>query len=166
MMDEEIQKAVEELAVLMERTGCVITTAESCTGGMISCALTAFPGASAWFDRSFITYTNKSKHEMLGVSEDTLRRFGAVSEETVSEMLKGALSNSDATLTTAVSGIAGPSGAVPGKPVGTVYVGWMQKGGLPKVKRCQFSGDRQAVRLQTTLEAISGLISLAKGRKE
>ncbi len=165
-MDEEIQKAVEELAVLMERTGCVITTAESCTGGMISCALTAFPGASAWFDRSFITYTNKSKHEMLGVSEDTLRRFGAVSEETVSEMLKGALSNSDATLATAVSGIAGPSGAVPGKPVGTVYVGWMQKGGHPRVKRCQFSGERRAVRLKTTLEAISGLISLAKGRKE
>ena len=166
MMDKEIQKAVEELAVWMEQTGDVITTAESCTGGMISCALTSFPGASAWFDRSFITYTNKSKHEMLGVSEETLREFGAVSEETVSEMLKGALSHSDATLATAVSGIAGPTGAVPGKPVGTVYVGWMQKGMRCIVKRCQFSGDRQAVRQQTTLEAISGLIKLAKEVKE
>ena len=166
MMDKEIQKAVEELAALMEKTGGVITTAESCTGGMISCALTAYPGASAWFDRSFITYTNKSKHEMLGVGEGTLEKFGAVSEETVFEMLKGALSYSDATLATAVSGIAGPSGAVPGKPVGTVYIGWMQKGGVPTVKRCQFSGDRQAVRQQTTLEAICGLITLAKGRKE
>ena len=106
----------------------MIATAESCTSGGIACAITQTAGSSEWFDRGFVTYSNESKEDLLGVKHETLQQYGAVSEQTASEMVLGALTRSNATLAVAVTGIAGPGGAVPGKPVGTVFMAWCKKG--------------------------------------
>lgn len=105
----------------------MIATAESCTAGGIACAITQTAGSSEWFDRGFVTYSNDSKEDLLGVKHETLQQYGAVSEQTASEMVLGALARSRATLAVAVTGIAGPGGAVPGKPVGTVFMAWCKK---------------------------------------
>ena len=155
-----ILERVACLARLATEKKAVIATAESCTAGGIAFTLTSIAGSSAWFDRGFVTYSNESKVALLGVSEKTLAAHGAVSAETAQEMVAGALSHSPATAVVAVTGIAGPGGAVPGKPVGTVYIGWGAKGKEPLVRRFQFEGDRSAVRAQTIREAIDGLICL------
>ena len=126
----------------------VMTTAESCTGGGVSTAITDIAGSSAWFDRAFVTYSNEAKMEMLGVSEQTLEKHGAVSEETVVEMVQGALSHSLASVGVSISGIAGPGGATESKPVGTVCFAWADDKGWQKVATHWFSGDRAAVRQQ------------------
>ena len=113
-------KLSEKLGELALEQKAVIATAESCTAGGIACAITQIPGSSEWFDRGFVTYSNQSKEDLLGVDHETLLSHGAVSAETVSEMVQGALARSAATMAVAVSGIAGPGGAVPGKPVGTL----------------------------------------------
>lgn len=158
---------MELFVELSERVGrcasahkAVLATAESCTAGGIACAITQIEGSSEWFDRGFVTYTNQSKEDLLGVKHETLCRYGAVSEQTASEMVLGALSRSTATVAVAVTGIAGPGGAVPGKPVGTVYLAWCKKGEIPVVKRHQFSGDRNAVRESTIRTALEGLYYL------
>lgn len=143
------------LGELLLKNNFCVCTAESCTGGMISCMLTEISGASNWFDRAFITYTNKAKHEMLGVKEDTLNKFGAVSEETVKEMSLGALLNSDSNIAVAVSGIAGPTGGTEDKPVGTVWLSWAINGKVLKTSKEIFKGDRNLVRLQTVVKAVS-----------
>lgn len=138
-----------------------LATAESCTGGGIAAALTDTPGSSAWFDRGFVTYSNEAKQDMLGVSGETLRRFGAVSRETVSEMAAGAIARSRAGLSVAVSGIAGPGGGTPEKPVGTVWIAWAHDGGVDAV--CEhFPGDRAAVRAATVDAALAGLLVRAE----
>lgn len=120
-----LDKAIEEVANALGQAaleqGAVMTTAESCTAGGISYAITAIPGSSAWFDRAFVTYSNAAKKTMLDVKEETLLAHGAVSEAVVAQMTEGALHHSEATLAVAVSGIAGPGGAVVGKPVGTAF---------------------------------------------
>ncbi len=140
--------------------GVVATTAESCTGGWLAKLLTDIPGCSAWFDRGFVTYTNESKQEMLGVQAATLEACGAVSEQTVGEMALGALANSRGSVAVAISGIAGPGGAMPGKPVGMVCFAWVQRGGDLKTCCEQLPGDRDQVRRQAVAFALNGLLEL------
>lgn len=159
-MQIETIKLVEKLASLVENKGLFIATAESCTAGLISAYLTEVSGASGWFDRGFVTYTNQAKKDLLGVTDYVLGRYGAVSAECVSQMLQGAIKNSNAAVAVAVSGIAGPTGAVPGKPVGTVFIGWIRKDEMPNIRRCHFDGNRDDVREQTCKVAIEGLIDM------
>lgn len=135
--------------------------AESCTGGGIAAALTDVAGSSAWFDRGFVTYSNDAKTEMLGVDAVTIEAAGAVSEQTVIEMAQGALVYSNAQLSVAVSGIAGPGGGSADKPVGTVWLAWATEAGVRA--RCErFAGDRLAVRAAAVDHAVLGLLELAR----
>lgn len=159
-MDDEIYSICLELGQRAMRKGVCFATAESCTAGGISYFITEIPGSSRWFDRGFVTYTNQAKHEMLGVKTLTLSKFGAVSEQTVREMALGALKNSHAHIAVAVSGIAGPGGAVPGKPVGTVCFGFAylsDQGPVVVADTQHFTGDRRTVRLCTIRHAVQGL---------
>jgi nicotinamide-nucleotide amidase len=152
---------IGELAGHLQRHGWWLSCAESCTGGAIAAALTDVAGSSGWFDRGFVTYSNRAKREMLGVSAETLETFGAVSRETVLEMAAGALSASATQLSVAVTGIAGPGGGTPEKPVGTVWIAWASAGRLEAV--CErFSGDRAAVRAATVDAALLGLLRFAR----
>ena len=135
----------------------VLTTAESCTGGGISTAITDIAGSSEWFDRAFITYSNEAKMEMIDVQSKTLESFGAVSEQTVTEMVAGALKYSNANVAIAVSGIAGPGGGSEEKPVGTVCFAWGDDAGWQQVETQYFDGDRIAVRNQVIEYALTVL---------
>ena len=146
--------------------GWFFATAESCTGGGIAAALTDIAGSSQWFERGFVTYSNQAKQDMLGVSNQTLAEYGAVSEATVREMVTGALAQSRAQVAVAVSGIAGPGGATPGKPVGTVCLAWHVTGAEPVVRTEHFEGDRAAVRAQTVESALQGVLELLNERTE
>ena len=138
------------------------TCAESCTGGLLSQSIVSVAGSSAWFGCSFITYSNYSKHKMLGVSKDSLKSYGAVSEEVVGEMVNGALSESRANLGIAISGIAGPGGGSPERPVGTVCIAWKLNEGAEIKKTFLFDGNRNEVRHRTVLKALEGAIDLLK----
>lgn len=142
---------ISSLLDKLRAKGWKLTTAESCTGGMISAAITDIAGSSDVFDRGFITYATESKVDLLNVSRETLDRFGAVSAECCTEMLSGALDNSVADVAIAVTGIAGPGGATDDKPVGLVYIGIATRDGFLKVTKNQISGDRAQVR-QATME--------------
>lgn len=155
-----INKTVEAAAELLSARGLRLATAESCTGGWVAKLMTDLPGSTAWFERGFVTYSNEAKQEMLGVAATTLERHGAVSEETVVEMAEGACRNSHADVALAISGIAGPGGAVPGKPVGTVCFAWLGRGWTTVVRSMLFEGDRDAVRSQAVELALSGLIDV------
>lgn len=163
-MSHPAQTELEALAArvgkaLLER-GERVATAESCTGGWISQCLTAIPGSSDWFDRGFVTYSNEAKEEMLGVPRELLQTRGAVSEATAAAMAQGAQARSHAQWTLAVSGIAGPSGGSPGKPVGTVCFAWAGPEGLLEVSTRHFPGDREGVRAYTAHTALAGLLGL------
>lgn len=135
-----------------------LVTAESCTGGWVAKVCTDLEGSSAWFDRGFVTYSNDSKRELLGVSCDTLEKHGAVSEQTVREMAAGALRNSHAHWGLAISGIAGPGGGSREKPVGTVWFAWLGPGGWSFARAERFAGDRDAVRRQAVDTALQVLL--------
>lgn len=153
------------LGACLAHRGWRVTTAESCTGGGIAAAITDVPGSSSWFEYGLVTYANRAKEALLGVPEDLLVKEGAVSEPVVNAMAIGALRVSGANLAVAVSGIAGPDGGSPGKPVGTVWLAWACLDcGQPRVKtlRREFSGARRAVRAQTVLCALEGLIELSE----
>jgi nicotinamide-nucleotide amidase len=156
-MESELFKLAEQLGRLLKANGKKITTAESCTGGWIAQAITDVSGSSAWFDRGFITYSNAAKVQMLGVSPQTLEKYGAVSAEAAAEMAAGALAHSDADMAVAVTGIAGPDGGTQEKPVGTVFIAWVGKNGKAKVDKKQFTGNRRQIRAQTVKSAIEGL---------
>jgi nicotinamide-nucleotide amidase len=141
----------------LDAKNLLLATAESCTGGGIAYAITEIPGSSDWFDCGFVTYSNASKAEMLEVSAALIAQCGAVSEEVAAAMAEGAVANSNAHVAVSTTGIAGPTGAVPGKPVGTVCFGW-SKGDTTHTERRVFSGDRKAVREQTVAHALSGLL--------
>lgn len=149
------EKQLHQLSVLvgnkLQEKGLWITCAESCTGGWVAKSITDIAGSSAWFDRGFITYSNGSKHELLGVAEATLNEFGAVSEEAVREMAKGALHAAGADLALSISGIAGPDGGSEQKPVGTVWFGFADSQGRVFTSKQLFRGDRQSVRLQAAV---------------
>ena len=140
-----------------------LATAESCTGGWVAKVMTDIEGSSAFFDRGFVTYTNESKQEMLSVSAETLSTYGAVSEETVKEMAKGALEHSHADFSLAISGIAGPGGGTADKPVGTVCFAWANRDGWLETRQEIFSGDRHAVRMQAVLTALQGVLEKVSG---
>ncbi|RBM41073.1 nicotinamide-nucleotide amidase [Vibrio tarriae] len=148
----------EQLGALLANQQQILTTAESCTGGGVAYWVTEVAGSSAWFDRSFVTYSNEAKQEMIGVREATLQQFGAVSEQTVEEMALGALLHSRATLAAAISGIAGPGGGSAEKPVGTVCFGFASVQGWLQIETCHFTGDREQVRQQAIEHVLQSLI--------
>lgn len=145
----------------LQAKGLLLATAESCTGGGVSQSITEIAGSSEWFDCGFITYSNASKTELLDVPAALLAQFGAVSEEVAAAMAEGALANSNAHVALSTTGIAGPGGAVPGKPVGTVCFGWSIERNNHQhtfTERLVYHGDRQAVRQQTIVHALQGLL--------
>lgn len=149
--------SVAALADALRARGWLLATAESCTGGMIAAACTALAGSSDWFDRGFVTYSNAAKSELLGVPAALIERHGAVSAEVASAMAEGALDHSHAALAVAVTGIAGPTGATPGKPVGTVWLAVARRGEAARAELLQLDGDRAAVRAQTVHHALARL---------
>lgn len=151
------------LGGLLEARGWRVSTAESCTGGLVAGAITDVAGSSAWFERGFVTYSNEAKIEMLGVRTETLAAHGAVSEATAREMAVGALARSGSDLTAAVTGIAGPSGGSAEKPVGLVCFAWAQRGGAILSCTRRFAGGRAAVREAAVVTALDGLIEQAGG---
>lgn len=146
-----------EVAGLLVRRGIMLATAESCTGGWIAKTLTDIPGSSAWFDCGVAAYSYEAKQALLGVRPQTLEHAGAVSEETAVEMVSGALARFGAGLAVAVTGIAGPDGGTPEKPVGTVWCAWKRRGGYAKAELFHFAGDREAVRRHTVAAALRGV---------
>jgi nicotinamide-nucleotide amidase len=156
-MDRELEGLARRLGRCLAAVDLRLVTAESCTGGWIAKVLTDRAGSSAWFDRGFVTYSNLAKREMLGVLPATLERHGAVSRETVLEMAQGAVDRSAAQYSVAVSGVAGPGGGTPDKPVGSVWIAWATPDSLEAV--CErFDGDRERVRMQTVERALQGLL--------
>lgn len=143
--------------------GLKLATAESCTGGWVAQTVTAVPGSSAWFDRGFVTYSNDAKCEMLGVRTETLGAHGAVSEHTAREMASGALDHSGAGVAVAVTGVAGPTGGSPEKPVGMVCFAWAMRGGAVESETRHFDGDREAVRRQSVVLSLQGVIERVEG---
>ena len=158
-MDTELYALSGRVGEALKARKLMMAAAESCTGGWIGQAVTMIPGSSNWFDRGFVTYTNEAKQDMLGVGGETLKKFGAVSEQTVREMVAGALARSRARVAVAVSGIAGPDGGSSQKPVGTVVLAWGQKDGSITAQSMHFRGDRDAVRRQTVIAALEGLLA-------
>jgi nicotinamide-nucleotide amidase len=137
--------------------GWMLATAESCTGGLIAAACTDLAGSSDWFERGFVSYSNAAKTELLGVPAALIATHGAVSAEVACAMAEGALTHSRADLAVAVTGIAGPGGATPGKPVGTVWLALARRGAPAQAERLQLGGDRRSVREQTVQHAIARL---------
>lgn len=151
---------------LLKSHGVMLATAESCTGGGVAQAITEIAGSSAWFERGFVTYSNLSKQQMLGVEAATLEQYGAVSDAVVREMVAGALRYSAAQLALAVSGIAGPDGGTPDKPVGTVWFAWEIKNSVMQTQRYQLAGNRSEVRAQAVRIALQGVIDMLNQRTE
>ena len=145
---------------LLKAHGLMLATAESCTGGGVAYAVTGIAGSSAWFERGFIVYSNQAKQQMLGVSEATLNRHGAVSEAVVREMAMGALQHSQARVSLAVSGIADPDGGMPDKPVGTVWFAWCIKGRMCVAHLHHLTGNRAEIRAQSVRIALQGVLDL------
>ncbi len=142
----------------LKRDGLMLATVESCTGGWVAQAVTSVSGSSDWFDRGFVTYSNDAKCDMLGVSAQTLAARGAVSEETAREMAGGALGRSRASAALAITGVAGPTGGTPDKPVGMVCFAWALRGRPVESETRRFEGDREAVRRQSVQHALQGLL--------
>lgn len=157
----ELEKLAERVGLTLLERGEWLAAAESCTGGWVAQSLTAIAGSSAWFDRGFVTYSNSAKVDMLAVPETTLERHGAVSEATARAMAQGALAHSRADWSVAITGIAGPTGGTPEKPVGTVCFAWASRDGGCEAQTCHFAGDRAAVREQSVFHALSGLLARA-----
>ncbi len=156
-MTNEIIELATKVGRALEAKRLTLATAESCTGGGVSQAITEIAGSTGWFECGFVSYSNASKTEMLEVPAALIAQFGSVSEEVAAAMAEGALANSTADVAISTTGIAGPSGAVPGKPVGTVCFGW-SRGDNTHTERLVFHGDRQAVREQTVAYALRGLL--------
>lgn len=159
---DSITQLAEQLGAQLQARGAQASTAESCTGGGIAEAITRIAGSSAWFEAGYITYSNTQKTAQLGVPSELFSRVGAVSQEVVEAMVRGAQRHSQARFAVAVSGVAGPGGGSAEKPVGTVWLAWGDGEQLFS-QRCQFAGDRAAVRRQTVEWALQGLLRLAAG---
>jgi nicotinamide-nucleotide amidase len=158
--DTELLELAAALGDKLRARGWMLATAESCTGGWVGQLLTSLPGSSHWYERGFITYANVAKQEMLGVPAATLETCGAVSEETASAMAAGALTHSHAQATLAITGIAGPGGGTPQKPVGLVCYGWALADGTRLSSTCRLDGDREEIRSRAVAAALRGLIEL------
>ena len=155
--DEELRILAQALGDRLRQARDRLVTAESCTGGWIAKCVTDIAGSSDWFDCGMAAYSYEAKQALLGVRPQTLETHGAVSRETVIEMVSGALVNSGASIAVAVTGIAGPGGGSEDKPVGTVWIGWKRRGGYARAEVFHFDGDRDAVRRQTVAKALQGL---------
>lgn len=158
--DVELRQLALQLSEQLLAKRQFVSTAESCTGGWIAKTLTDLAGSSAWFDCGMVAYSYEAKQAMLGVRPQTLEKEGAVSRETVIEMVSGALVHSAASVAVAVTGIAGPGGGTAEKPVGMVWIGWKRRGGYPKAEVFHFDGNREAVRRQTIAAALRGLLAV------
>jgi nicotinamide-nucleotide amidase len=158
--DEAITRLAQRVGGLCVKRALFVTTAESCTGGGVAEAITRIPGSTRYFERGFVTYGNDAKEALLGVPRIVLLAHGAVSEETARAMAEGALRATPARVAVAVTGIAGPGGAVPGKPVGTVCFAWAVRDGQTQTRRFVLGGDRLAIRRQSVAIALQGLIDL------
>ena len=155
--DDELQLQAERLGASLRDARQMLVTAESCTGGWIAKTVTDVAGSSDWFDCGLAAYSYEAKQALLSVNPHTLETHGAVSRETVIEMVSGALVHSGSTVAVAVTGIAGPGGGTDDKPVGTVWIAWKRRGGYPQAELFHFGGDREAVRRQTVAAALQGL---------
>ncbi len=156
--DESLTGLAQAIGNRLHETGIMLASAESCTGGWVGKVITDIVGSSRWYERGFITYTNQAKHEMLGVSAETLQAYGAVSEETVCEMARGTLKHSHADLALAITGIAGPGGATNKKPVGTVWLAWANSDDFLHSEKHHFEGEREEVRRQAVVCALDGVL--------
>lgn len=158
---------MESLAIqvntALQNQNMMLATAESCTGGWVAKIMTDIAGSSASFDRGFVTYSNEAKQDMLGVSPDTLEKYGAVSEAVVKEMAIGTLHHSQADISLSISGIAGPGGGTKDKPVGTVCFAWARRDRSKQSTTQHFSGDRDSVRRQAVVFALQGVLELLHG---
>jgi len=157
-VDKDLETLSIRVGEVLLNRKLMLACAESCTGGWVAEVVTATGGSSQWFERGYVTYSNAAKQELLGVRAETLREQGAVSEAVVREMAAGTLRRSHAQAALAISGVAGPSGGSPGKPVGTVCFAWVLQGGAPTAETMHFSGDREAVRKQSVIHALWGLL--------
>lgn len=155
--DGQLMELGNSVAITLQQRGQMLVTAESCTGGWIAKTLTDIAGSSAWFEAGLVAYSYEAKQALLGVRPETLAQHGAVSQETVVEMVSGALARYGASVAVAVTGIAGPGGATPGKPVGTIWIGWKRRGGYAQAQVFHFDGDRESVRRQTVAAALIGV---------
>jgi nicotinamide-nucleotide amidase len=153
-----MERLARSVGERLKEAKAVLVTAESCTGGWVAQVVTSVAGSSEWFERGFVTYSNAAKQELLGVQAGTLQRHGAVSEETAREMAAGALARSRGSVALSVTGIAGPGGGSPGKPVGTVCFAWADARGLVRTETMQFEGDRESVRRRSVVHALEGLL--------
>ncbi|MDO8341801.1 MAG: nicotinamide-nucleotide amidohydrolase family protein [Cellvibrio sp.] len=156
-MDDHLHQLSQRLGEQLLQRNWRIATAESCTGGGVAAAITAIPGSSAWFEYGIVSYANAAKEKLLGVSSETLAREGAVSEAVVIEMARGVLALSGADIAVAISGVAGPSGGSPEKPVGTVWFAWAKATGEIKTELKFFDGDRVEVQKQAVVWALGGV---------
>lgn len=157
-MNNDLSSLAEQVGKLLQTKKLMLATAESCTGGQVAETITTIAGSSAWFERGFVTYSNIAKQEMLGISANTLAIHGAVSEQTAREMAEGALKYSHADVSLSITGIAGPDGGTPDKPVGTVWFGWAGKTLVTHTKSQLFKGDRQSVRKQASIFVLQILL--------
>ena len=168
MNKEESNEAIaEQIGLLAKDRGIKIASAESCTGGLVGATCTSIDGCSNWFDRGWITYSIKSKQQMLGVSADSLKHYGAVSEPVASEMARGAITHSDANLSVSVTGVAGPAGGDVDCPVGTVWFAWAsldeKEITIQQTSKILIPGDREAIRLAAVKIALTGFRNILEG---
>ncbi len=158
-MEVDFNAIAEQVGNLLQKKNLRLVTAESCTGGWVAQVITNIAGSSNWFERGFVTYSNQAKAEMLGVSRDIIEKHGAVSEEAAQTMAKGALEHSAADVSLAVTGIAGPDGGLPDKPVGTIWFAWANTTGALATQCRHFAGDRFSVRQQSVQHVLQGLVN-------
>ncbi|SFW22934.1 CinA family protein [Nitrosovibrio sp. Nv17] len=162
MDDRTLEDLARQAGEALAARGWMLATAESCTGGWLAQAVTGIAGSSAWFERGFVTYTDASKRELLGVGGGTLGQHGAVSAAVAREMAEGALARSHAQVAVAVTGIAGPGGGTSAKPVGTVCFAWVAQDGSVSRDTRLFAGGREAVRRQSVAWALQGILALLR----
>lgn len=159
---DDLEQLATTLGEMLNADGEILALAESCTGGMVSAAITSVAGSSAWFDRGFVTYSNQAKTQMLDVATETLEAFGAVSEQTAIEMAQGAIRNSQASISGSITGVAGPAGGSEHKPVGTVCFAWAHRDGRINCSTRLFAGNRANIRHQATLHMLNGLMAMLR----
>jgi nicotinamide-nucleotide amidase len=160
---QALDSLLGQLALALTSRGLMLTTAESCTGGMVASACTSIAGSSDWFERGFVTYSNEAKAEQLGVPGALIARHGAVSGEVAMAMALGALQHSRAQVSVAITGIAGPGGGTEAKPVGTVWFGFATGRDFVRTEVKRFRGDRSAVRSSATKHALQGVLAMIDG---
>lgn len=157
--DDSLRHLAEQVGERLKQGNQMLACAESCTGGFVSKVITDVAGSSEWFDRGFVTYTNQAKQELLGVPVETIDEHGAVSEPTARAMAAGAIRHSQAAITLAITGIAGPGGGSLEKPVGKVWFAWARRDGHIEAEAQQFTGNRDHVRRQAVAHALTGVLS-------